>query len=214
MFLDFFQRREIRAVFLALLALLAAACGRARVEPPAYVEEGTASWYGPGFHGRTTSNREIYDMYDMTAAHQTLPFGTHVMVTNLRNGKSAVVRINDRGPFVKERIIDLSYAAAIYLEMVDSGTSPVRIEVIPRLSPDPRESRFSVQVGSFTERENAEAMLRKLKPDFPEVYLSDFQTRTALYYRVRIRARNRAHALELARRLRDRGIPVLLLEEW
>lgn len=212
--LESFLRHGIGGIFLALFALLAAACGRARVVPPGYVEEGTASWYGPGFHGQTTSNREIYDMYDMTAAHQTLPFGTHVMVTNLRNGKSAVVRINDRGPFVKGRIIDLSFAAAKILDMIDPGTAPVRIEVIASLSPDPSESRFSVQVGSFTDRENAEAMIRKLQPDFPGVYLSKFQTSIALFFRVRIRARSRDHALDLARRLHDRRIPILILEEW
>ena len=77
-----------------------------------------ASWYGPGFHGKTTSNKEIYDMYDMTAAHRTLPFGTHLIVTNLQNDRSVTVRINDRGPFVKDRIIDLSYAAACQLDML------------------------------------------------------------------------------------------------
>ena len=97
---------------------------------PGAVQTGTASWYGPGFHGKRTSNGEIYDQNDMTAAHQTLPLGTRVAVTNLQNGRQVEVRINDRGPFVKDRAIDLSYAAARTLDMIGPGTAPVRIEVL------------------------------------------------------------------------------------
>lgn len=91
---------------------------------------GYAAWYGPGFHGKRTASGEIYNMYDMTAAHRTLPFGTIVRVYNLENGKSAVVRINDRGPFVRERIIDLSYEAARKLGMIEKGVVRAKIEVI------------------------------------------------------------------------------------
>jgi rare lipoprotein A len=101
------------------------------VEPgPGATQEGVASWYGPGFHGRRTSSGEIYNQYDLTAAHQTLPHGTRVRVTNLTNGRSVLVRINDRGPFVDDRIIDLSYTAAQRIEMIGPGTAPVRIEVV------------------------------------------------------------------------------------
>ncbi|MGQ9630665.1 MAG: septal ring lytic transglycosylase RlpA family protein [bacterium] len=92
--------------------------------------EGIASWYGPGFHGRRTANGEIYDMWSMTAAHKTLPLGSEVRVTNLENGRSVVVRINDRGPYAAGRIIDLSRAAAQALGFVDEGTARVRIEVL------------------------------------------------------------------------------------
>lgn len=95
-----------------------------------YTERGVASWYGQKFHGRLTSNRETYDMYQMTAAHKTLPLPTYVRVTNLRNSKSIVVRVNDRGPFVHNRIIDLSYAAARKLDMVRDGTSLVEVTAI------------------------------------------------------------------------------------
>ena len=92
-----------------------------------YKERGVASWYGKKFHGNLTSNREVYDMYEMTAAHKTLPLPTYVHVRNLRNNKSIVVRVNDRGPFVSNRIIDLSYAAALKLDMVKDGTSLVEV---------------------------------------------------------------------------------------
>ena len=95
-----------------------------------YKERGVASWYGKKFHGRLTSNREPYDMYAMTAAHKTLPLPTYVRVKNLRNNKSIVVRVNDRGPFVHNRIIDLSYAAALKLDMVRDGTSLVEVTAI------------------------------------------------------------------------------------
>lgn len=95
-----------------------------------YSERGVASWYGQKFHGRLTSNRETYDMHQMTAAHKTLPLPTYVRVTNLRNNKSIVVRVNDRGPFVHNRIIDLSYAAARRLDMIRDGTSLVEVTVL------------------------------------------------------------------------------------
>jgi rare lipoprotein A len=104
------------------LAVFNAGCRAPVLAPSAFsVQSGTASWYGPGFHGRSTANRETYDMYDATAAHNTLPFGTRVLVTNLDNGKSAVVRVNDRGPFAGGRIIDLSYSAAYLIGMIGPG---------------------------------------------------------------------------------------------
>ena len=100
------------------------------VAEPGSTQTGIASWYGPGFHGRRTSSGEIYNQYDLTAAHQTLPHGTRVRVTNLTNGRTVQVRINDRGPFVDDRIIDLSYAAARQIDMIGPGTAPVRMEVL------------------------------------------------------------------------------------
>lgn len=96
-----------------------------------YELEGKASWYGPGLNGNHTANGETFDMYGMSAAHKKLPFGTRVLVTNLNNGKSVVVRINDRGPFVKGRIIDLSYGAAYLIDMIRAGVVPVKVEIIP-----------------------------------------------------------------------------------
>jgi rare lipoprotein A len=112
----------------ALFVLVLLACAPAR--RGRYSEEGLASWYGVPFHGRTTSSGEVYDMYELTAAHRTLPFGTVVRVRNRRNGWTVDVRINDRGPFVRGRIIDLSYSAAQRIDMVEDGVVPVRLEVI------------------------------------------------------------------------------------
>lgn len=127
------------AVALAL-AVTAAGCGFGKPRPiapsPGATQEGIASWYGPGFHGRRTANGEIYNQYGFTAAHQTLPHGTRVRVTNLTNNRAVLVRINDRGPFVDDRIIDLSFSAARQIEMIGPGTAPVRVEV---LDPGDRE---------------------------------------------------------------------------
>ncbi|MFZ9708522.1 MAG: septal ring lytic transglycosylase RlpA family protein [Steroidobacteraceae bacterium] len=108
-----------------------------------HVERGVASWYGPGFHSERTSSGEPYDMYAMTAAHKTLPIPSYVRVTHLENGRSIVVRVNDRGPFVGDRIIDLSYTAARKLDMVGSGTAPVEIRV---LEPGERTNSSSVRM--------------------------------------------------------------------
>ena len=110
-----------------------------------YVERGVASWYGPGFHAERTSMREPYDMYGMTAAHKTLPLPCYVRVTNLQNGRSVVVRVNDRGPFVDNRIIDLSYTAAAKLDMLRSGTAMVEVRTV-----DPRESQHEAAPAILT----------------------------------------------------------------
>jgi rare lipoprotein A len=98
--------------------------------PVQFVVNGWASWYGPGFHGRLSASGEVFDQNALTAAHRTLPFGTEVRVTNLNNGRSIVVRINDRGPFVGNRVIDLSAAAAQVLGMMDTGIAPVRLDIL------------------------------------------------------------------------------------
>src|SRR5215468_4632339 len=118
---------------LALALLGAAGCALHAPAPPPIingVQTGIASWYGPGFHGNRTANGEIYDQYELTAAHPSLPLGTRAVVTNLGNGRVVEVRINDRGPFVGGRAIDLSYAAARLIGMIGTGTAPVRIEVV------------------------------------------------------------------------------------
>jgi rare lipoprotein A len=122
---------------------------------PEYGETGIASWYGHPFHGRATTSGEIYDMEQMTAAHRTLPFGTIVRVHDLDNQKTVDVRINDRGPFVDGRIIDLSHAAARAMEMIGPGIANVRLEILSQ-PPQVAPASFGVQVGSFRNRENAE----------------------------------------------------------
>ncbi len=103
-------------------------------------QEGLASWYGPGFQGRLTSSREVYDQYDFTAAHRTLPLGTWARVTNLQNGRTVTVYVNDRGPYIDGRVIDLSFAAAYALDIVATGTAPVRIVVLGHEPPKRRAS--------------------------------------------------------------------------
>jgi rare lipoprotein A len=133
-----------------------------------YLERGVASWYGPGFHAEKTSNGEPYDMYGMTAAHKTLPLPAFVRVTNLRNGRSVVVRVNDRGPFKDGRIIDLSYTAAAKLDMLKDGTALVEVQALTQsgdaraAAPAPA-SRLYVQAGAFGEEGNAARLVARLK---------------------------------------------------
>lgn len=131
-----------------------------------FVEVGTASWYGPGFHGKKTANGERFNQYAMTAAHKLLPLGTKVRVTHLGNGRSIIVRINDRGPFVEDRVIDLSRGAATRLNMMGSGTARVRVQSlggIPQMRDDgDLTGPFYVQVGAFASKENAYSLVRIL----------------------------------------------------
>jgi len=152
--------------------------------PSGYTEEGNASWYGVPFHGRHASNGEIYDMYKLTAAHRTLPFETMVRVTNLNNGKSTVVRITDRGPFVDNRIIDLSLAAAREVDSVGAGVVPVRVEVLGGV--DPTAGFFTVQVGAFRDRSNAERLRGRLNASYSPIFIQQYDSPDGLFYRVRV----------------------------
>jgi rare lipoprotein A len=127
-------------------------------------ETGLASWYGHPYHGRASASGEIYDMEQMTAAHRTLPFGTMVRVHDLDNEKNVEVRINDRGPFVDGRIIDLSHAAARAIEMIGPGTARVWLEILN--APAVSQAHFGVQVGAFRNRENAENLRRAMEAKY------------------------------------------------
>jgi rare lipoprotein A len=164
--------------------------------PGEYVEEGIASWYGVPFHGRRTSNGEIYDMNEFTAAHRTLPFNTVVRVTNLRNGKQTEVRINDRGPFVANRVIDLSHSAAAAIEMIGTGTAPVRLEVLS--GPPLQSGFFGVQVGAFQVQENAERLKAQLAARYSPVIVVPYDSPNGIFYRVRV---GRLPSEEAARQL-------------
>lgn len=158
-------------------------------QPPAplgYTELGNASWYGVPFHGRRASNGEIYDMYKLTAAHRTLPFDTVVRVTNVNNGKSAVVRITDRGPFVENRMIDLSFAAAQQIESIGPGVVPIRLEVISGGGSDPTTGFFTVQVGAFRERDNAQRLRDKLNATYSPIFIQTYDSPDGVFYRVRV----------------------------
>lgn len=165
--------RTSRCIESAALAVALALAGCAhkrhvRVAPPpvpvalGYTETGIASWYGYPYHGRRAANGEIYDMEKMTAAHRTLPFNTWVRVDNLSNSKSVELRITDRGPFVKNRIIDISHAAAQAIDMIGPGTAQVRMVVIR--APEPiATGAFAVQVGAYSDRPTAEAMRTRME---------------------------------------------------
>lgn len=172
--------------------------------PGEYTEQGVASWYGTQFNGRRTSDGEVYDMYHLTAAHRTLPFNAVVRVTNLSNGKQVNVRINDRGPFVANRIIDLSYSAAEAIGMVGPGTAEVRLDVVA--GPDPHVGFFGVQVGAFQVQENAERLQKRLSALYAPVMVTKFDLPTGVYYRVRVgRLPSEAAARELAGQLQQQN---------
>ena len=218
------HRRTLRAL-LVLIALSCATTGcahprprasRAPVPPPtnpppkpaptpvapgSFVEQGVASWYGVPYHGRRAANGEIYDMYKLTAAHRTLPFESVVRVTNLKNGRKTEVRITDRGPFVDNRVIDLSLAAARELDMVASGVVPVRLELVAAVSS--LTGNFAVQVGAFRNRENAAQLRDRLAKRFPPVSIREYDSPDGMLYRVYAgRVPGEAAARQLADQLR------------
>jgi len=175
-----------------------------------YDRTGIASWYGRKFHGRKTANGERYDMYALSAAHKTLPLPTLVRVTNLENGRQVIVRVNDRGPYVKNRLIDLSYAAARQLGFASKGTARVRVQALERGRPTALMARrgaassvppyvpapahktggpmggMYVQLGAFASQANAYRLKRFLAGRYPDVRVRAFHHASGLLYRVRI----------------------------
>jgi rare lipoprotein A len=166
-----------------------------------FVQRGVASWYGRKFHGRRTSSGEVYNMHDMTAAHKTLPLPVYVHVRNLDNGRTAIVRVNDRGPFIDGRIIDLSYAAATRLGVDGPGTANVEISVIergqteptsvvravPLATPEAHDQPLYIQMGSFSSLNNADNLVRDLLAlNEAAAQVSPLQTDDGVYYRVRV----------------------------
>lgn len=215
-------RRLLAAVFLSLLQA-ACALPPARVSVPApgtgrATQTGIASWYGPGFHGKPTASGVIYDQHELTAAHQTLPLGTRVIVTNLQNSASMELTINDRGPFAKGRILDLSYAAAQALGAVGPGTIPVRIEVIdggPYRVQTIRDSLdYTLQLGAFSQLENAHQLRDRIAQNYAGVIIRPLQTSDTTYFRVQLGTfSNRAAAEEQARQVSQAGFPVIIVEK-
>lgn len=197
------------------MALAMTAC--ATVAPTLRNQEvGVASWYGEPFHGRLTANGERYDMHTYTAAHRLYPFGTRLRVINLDNGRSVTVRINDRGPFVRGRVIDLSLAAATDLGMVPNGTARVRLERLSvPVSLASEESAYTVQVGAFVEETTARGLQRRLSAGYPDVLVSSVRMDGSTYYRVRVgRVATIAEAEGLARRLdRDGFTPFVTRQD-
>lgn len=254
------MKRHLSVPFLLILILLAFGCATTITGPAApetsesspgtakVVEtfEGTASWYGPEFHGKKTASGEIFDMTDLTAAHKELPMGTTCIVTNLKNNRSVTVRINDRGPFVKDRVIDLSYAAAKVVGMIDTGTAPVKVEVLAEgdtiapepipaptgietpietetiasapvtaetTAPPPGETAviYTIQVGSFSAKANADTLLETLSSSHKDVYIEEFSTSESTYWRVRVgKFATKQDAEKKAADLTDAGYSVFI----
>jgi rare lipoprotein A len=221
------RKRSVLSGSLGCLALLSlAACSlpvaKTSTAPAGRVTQtGVASWYGPGFHGRTAASGTVYDQHELTAAHQTLPLGARVMVTNLNNGKSAEVTINDRGPFAKGRIIDLSYAAAQSLGMIGAGTAPVQLEVLDgpfKIDKIRDRLDYTLQIGSFTDLENATKLKDQLGKGFAqpsEIAVVPFRTNNSTFYRVQAGIfSSRSDAEEKAKQFTGQGLPVVIMEKW
>ncbi len=213
-----------------LLALSIAACSAIRPAPPAPPPPaapapaprpsivGVASWYGPGFDGHRTSTGTVYDQDDLTAASVLFPLGSRVMVTNLDNGRAIDVVVNDHGPFLKSRTIDLSRKAADALGMVEPGTAHVRVDLLsapPGSRPVGSQIQYFVQLGSFEDRANAEQVRAQAAAHYPDVRIDHLDAGEHRYYRVRMgafatRVQAEARAASSARRL---GYPAVIVAE-
>lgn len=179
-----------------------------------YRARGTASWYGTKFNGHETSNGEIYDLYKATAAHKTLPIPSYARVTNLANGRSILVRVNDRGPFHPDRIIDLSYAAAVKLGYMEAGTAEVEVEVVDIAGVDDRRNSVAgdyryLQLGAFSSQDKARDMQQGLQALLaPPVFVSEVQSGEAMLYRVRVGPMEGGGELQaVQQQLRSAGFP-------
>jgi rare lipoprotein A len=209
------RRRALVVAAVAAMAALAG-CSRAMVTTPTVPpilgaeEVGMASWYGAPHHGRRTASGEVYDMHQLTAAHRTHPFGTRILVINRDTDQSTEVRVNDRGPFVEGRILDVSYAAARRLGALGPGVIPVRVRItaLPARS-EAGGGPFAVQIGSFATRARAEA----LRDTVPEAAIVESTVGGTTLYRVRLGPYpDRAQAAAAARHLATQGHPALVLE--
>ena len=209
-------RRQVPLVMAVAALAMLVGCSRAvmtgpSVPPVAGREEvGMASWYGAPHHGRRTASGEVYDMHQLTAAHKTLPFGTRLLVTNRDTSQSAEVRVNDRGPFVEGRILDVSYAAARLLGAVGRGTIPVSVRILslPARSSS-GDGPYTVQIGSFTTRARAEA----LRDSVNGATIAEGTVAGEPVYRVRVGAYpDRTQAAAAARDLTARGYHALVVE--
>ncbi len=208
-----------RPLVLLVVVTLLGACASSRYERRPQSGMMVASWYGKEFHGKPTASGEIFDMYAYTAAHRSLSFGTRLRITNPENGRSVIVKINDRGPFVQGRDIDLSYIAARDLGIIQKGTARVFVDYVGRDRGYVRPARylaasgpFTIQIASFTDIRNAFRLKTALRYSYNDVYISKARVEGKRYYRVRLgRFSDRNDAEELVRRLSEEGYHVVVL---
>jgi rare lipoprotein A len=183
------------------------------------IQVGVASWYGPGFHGKRTANGEVYNQHALTAAHRTLPLGTRAVVTNVDNGESVEVRINDRGPYKYGRVIDLSYEAARRIGMWAAGTAQVRVEVVDPEGILPPEkliipSAYAVLLASSTDAEEVVSLMSRVSRYQPDAYLSTLSSGMLRYYQLRLGPfRSRGEAARRVRELTRTGLQALIVAE-
>jgi peptidoglycan lytic transglycosylase len=154
--------------------------------PIGYVERGMASWYGPGFHGNLTANGERYDMHKLTAAHRTLPLGSIAVIRSASTGREVTVRINDRGPFAKGRVLDLSYAGARTLGIVGQGTDQIELRVVGFQGRAAEMGSLRVQIGSFAEQRNAAVLLERAQRFYPGGRIQTVDLPSGRRYRVQV----------------------------
>jgi rare lipoprotein A len=206
-------------VFILTISLfMSSSCASARYEIDMKPRYAVASWYGTDFHGKPTASGEIYDMNAFTCAHREYPFGTMLKITYLSNDRTTNCLVNDRGPFVDGRDVDLSYAAAKDLGLIPAGTGEVRIECVGRDNSYIREVRdisnaglVTIQVGSFKEFANANRLKMSLDLKYDKTYIAEADINGSRYYRVRIGTfRIRGDALRLAKVLADEGYDALI----
>jgi rare lipoprotein A len=213
-------------VFTSLLVLLIFSCapGPPHVVHPPDTDVVTASWYGPKFHGRPTASGEKFNMYAFTCAHKKFPFGTRLRVNYLKTGKTVTVTVNDRGPFIRGRDLDLSYAAAKEIGLIAQGVGKVKIWYLgrdvryqKRIDSSfslPLKGPFTIQVGSFTNESNARRLAQGLKVRHRDVYITTTYLEGRTYYRVRIGSfKSKDRAYQFAKGLAEEGYSILIMRK-
>lgn len=188
------------------------------VEYPSEAKKGIASWYGSEFHGKPTASGEIYNMYEYTCAHREYPFGTKLRVINLKNGKDVVCTVNDRGPFIPGRDLDLSYASAKQIELIGAGAAEVLMEPIGRdhryvryVKYTPTSGQLTIQVGAFKEIDNALRLKQALSLNYSNVYIAKTVVKGETFYRVRVgKFNNYNEAYNIAKSMAQEGYKVLI----
>lgn len=209
-------------IFLVLILLFLPACSVTSHETANFrTQKGIASWYGKKFHGKLTASGEVYNMYAMTAAHKRLPLGTIVKVRNLDNDREIKVTINDRGPFVRGRIIDLSYTAAKRIGIVETGTARVRIKTLGRdekyvhyirVDESGTGRNFTVQLGAFTDRDNAERLKAAIGLERSDAYIMKVAITGRTFYRVRVgKFSSKEKAIKAAKNLAYEGFEAVVM---